>query len=79
MIRMSIAYGGIIAFLFRGVNLVVALATVLLTARVLSRDDYGLFGLALSVVGWSRPLTSRWSGSTSSCILIASSRRPPSA
>ena len=54
---MSIAYGGIIAFLFRGVNVVVALATVILTSRVLSSADYGLFGLALSVVGFVNAMT----------------------
>lgn len=48
---MSIAFGGIIAFLFRGVNLVVALGTVLLTSRQLSDWDFGLFVLSLSVVG----------------------------
>ncbi|MEO6399016.1 MAG: polysaccharide biosynthesis C-terminal domain-containing protein [Tepidiformaceae bacterium] len=54
---MSIAYGGIIAFLFRGMNLVVALATVVLTSRVLSASEYGLFGLALSVVGFVNAMT----------------------
>ncbi|MEP7215712.1 MAG: polysaccharide biosynthesis C-terminal domain-containing protein [Anaerolineaceae bacterium] len=54
---MSIAYGGIIAFLFRGMNLVIALTTVVLTSRVLSSADYGLFGLALSVVGFVSAMT----------------------
>ena len=57
MAWMSIAYGGIIAFLFRGINVVVALATVVLTSRVLSSADYGLFGLALSVVGFVNAMT----------------------
>ena len=72
---MSIAYGGIIAFLFRGVNLVVALATVLLTARVLSRDDYGLFGLALSVVGFVSATTGGLAAATA--YEIANKRRGP--
>ncbi|MBI2767568.1 MAG: polysaccharide biosynthesis C-terminal domain-containing protein [Chloroflexi bacterium] len=48
---MSIAYGGIVAFAFRGLNLVVALATVLLTSQVLSKSDYGELFLGLTAVG----------------------------
>ncbi|MCK9518923.1 MAG: polysaccharide biosynthesis C-terminal domain-containing protein [Dehalococcoidia bacterium] len=45
---MSIAYGGIIAFLFRGLNAVVAFATVVLVERT---SDFGAFGLGIIVVG----------------------------
>jgi len=48
---MSIAYGGIVAFLFRGVNVLVALATVLVTSRLLGKDDYGVLFLGLVVIG----------------------------
>lgn len=48
---MSIAYGGIVAFFFRGLNLIVALSTVLLTSRQLSQGDYGTFVLGLTVIG----------------------------
>ena len=72
---MSIAYGGIIAFLFRGVNLVVALATVVLTSRVLSSADYGLFGLALSVVGFVNAMTGGLAAATA--YQISNQRRAP--
>jgi O-antigen/teichoic acid export membrane protein len=48
---MPIAFGGIIAFLFRGLNLAVALGTVLVTSNALSREDYGSFVLGLTVIG----------------------------
>ena len=54
---MSIAFGGLVAFLFRGLNLAVALATVLLTSHQLSKDDYGVFVLGLTVIGVVNALT----------------------
>ena len=48
---MSIAFGGMVAFFFRGVNLAVALATVVFTTHLLSDDEYGLLVLSLSVIG----------------------------
>ncbi len=48
---MSIAFGGIVAFLFRGLNLVIALSTVVLTSHQLSQNEYGTFVLGLTVVG----------------------------
>jgi O-antigen/teichoic acid export membrane protein len=47
----SIAFGGIIAFLFRGLNLVVALATVLFCTHQMVKDDYGTFVTWLTVAG----------------------------
>ncbi len=38
---MSIAYGGIIAFLFRGVNLAVALGIVLFCTNQMGANNYG--------------------------------------
>ncbi len=72
---MSIAYGGIVAFLFRGMNLVVALATVVITSRVLSVADYGLFGLALSVVGFVNAMTGGLAAATA--YQISNQRRAP--
>ncbi len=54
---MSIAFGGIVAFFFRAVNLAVALALVVVTSHQLSRADYGAFVLGLSVVGFVTALT----------------------
>jgi len=48
---MSIAYGGIVAFVFRGANLVVALALVFLCSRQLTEAEYGTFVLGLTAVG----------------------------
>lgn len=48
---MSIAFGGIVAFFFRGVNLVVALATVLFCTHQMTRDNYGNFVLGLTIIG----------------------------
>jgi len=48
---MSIAFGGIIAFAFRGANLLVALALIFLVSRELTEDDAGTFLLGLTVVG----------------------------
>ena len=48
---MSIAYGGIVAFVFRGANLLVALALVFLCSHQLSEEDYGTFVLGLTAIG----------------------------
>ena len=73
---MSIAYGGIIAFLFRGVNLVVALGTVLLTSHQLAEGEYGLFVLSLSVIGLVNAATG---GITAATAYQISNRRRESA
>lgn len=49
---MSIAYGGIIAFVFRGLNLVVALALAVLTSQQLGgAEGRGTFVLGITVIG----------------------------
>lgn len=48
---MSIAYGGIVALFFRGLNLVVALVTVLVTAYELGDTGRGTFVLGTTIVG----------------------------
>ncbi|WBL35019.1 hypothetical protein O0235_09490 [Tepidiforma flava] len=48
---MSIAFGGIVALFFRGLNLVVALGLVALCSYELEKGDYGRFVLGLTFVG----------------------------
>jgi len=54
---MSIAYGGIVAFLFRGMNVVVALVTLVLTSNQLGADGRGTFVLGVTAVGIVSALT----------------------
>ncbi|MCC7364046.1 MAG: polysaccharide biosynthesis C-terminal domain-containing protein [Dehalococcoidia bacterium] len=71
---MSIAFGGIVAFLFRGMNLAVALATVVLTSRLLEEAEYGRFVLALTVVGILNAVTG---GLTAAVAYQVSNQRRP--
>jgi O-antigen/teichoic acid export membrane protein len=72
---MSIAYGGLVAFLFRGVNLLVAFGTVLFTSRQLAAGDYGIFVLGLTVVGL---VTASTGGLTAAVAYqVANQRRAP--
>ena len=48
---MSVAIGGIVAFLFRGVNLVVAFATLTVTSNQLGAEGRGTVALGLTVIG----------------------------
>jgi|GEM_PF-3417378 len=48
MASMSIAYGGVLAFLFRALNAVIAFAIVVLVERA---SDFGAFGLGITVIG----------------------------
>jgi O-antigen/teichoic acid export membrane protein len=48
---MSIAFGGIVAFVFRGMNLLVALALVFLCSHQMSEANYGTFVLGLTTIG----------------------------
>ncbi|MEO9255517.1 MAG: polysaccharide biosynthesis C-terminal domain-containing protein [Tepidiformaceae bacterium] len=70
---MSIAYGGIVAFFFRGLNVGVALITVLLASHVLSTDDYGVLALALAAIGIVTAMTSGLTAATA--YQIANQRR----
>ncbi|MCC6380882.1 MAG: hypothetical protein IT304_00160 [Dehalococcoidia bacterium] len=72
---MSIAYGGVVAFLFRGMNLVIALATVILTSHQLSADDYGVFVLGLTVVGVANAVTGGLTAAVA--YQVANQRRAP--
>lgn len=72
---MSIAFGGAVAFVFRGMNLVVALATVLLTQGAMTKDGYGAFVLGLTVVGIVNAVTG---GLTASAAYqVANKRQAP--
>jgi O-antigen/teichoic acid export membrane protein len=70
---MSIAYGGIVALFFRGLNVGVALITVLLASHVLSTDDYGVLALALAAIGIVTAMTSGLTAATA--YQIANQRR----
>ena len=72
MARMSIAYGGIVAFLFRGMNVVVALVTMVLTSNQLGADGRGTFVLGITAVGIVSALTG---GLTASAGYQVSNRR----
>jgi O-antigen/teichoic acid export membrane protein len=77
MSRMSIAYGGIIAFFFRGMNLVVALGTLLLTSRELGKAENDAFVLGITVVGLANALTGGLTAATA--YQVANKRRPAGA
>src|SRR5512140_1713160 len=71
---MSIAYGGIVAFFFRGVNLLVALLTVYVTAHVLGDSGRGGFVLGTTLVGIAAAFTG---GITAAAAYQVSNQRRP--
>ncbi|MFN0144996.1 MAG: polysaccharide biosynthesis C-terminal domain-containing protein [Dehalococcoidia bacterium] len=71
---MSIAYGGIIAFAFRGLNLLAAAGTIFLATHQLAEDDFGLFALGLIVVGIANAATGGLTAATA--YQIANQRKP---
>jgi O-antigen/teichoic acid export membrane protein len=71
---MSIAFGGIVAFVFRGMNLVVALGLVVLCSRQLSEGDYGTFVLGLTIVGVVNAATGGLTAATG--YQVSSKKRP---
>jgi O-antigen/teichoic acid export membrane protein len=70
---MSIAFGGIVAFLFRGMNLLLALATVVFLTHQLTDDAYGVLVLGLTVVGITNAATGGLTAATA--FQIANRRR----
>lgn len=72
---MSIAFGGIVAFFFRGVNLVVALGTVLFCTHQMTRDNYGAFVLGLTIIGVVNAASGGLTASTA--YQVANQRRAP--
>lgn len=74
---MSIAFGGIIAFLFRGLNLLVALLTVYVTAHELGDAGRGTFVLGTTIVGIAAAFTG---GLTAAAAYqVSNQRRAPGA
>ena len=72
---MSIAFGGIVAFVFRGMNLVVALALVVVCSHQLNEKDYGTFVLGLTMVGIVNAATGGLTAATG--FQISSQKRAP--
>lgn len=72
---MSIAYGGIIAFLFRGVNLFVALGIVLFCTNQMEAANYGTFVLGLTIVGFVNAGTGGLTAATA--YQVSNQRRSP--
>lgn len=72
---MSIAFGGIVSLLFRGVNLVVALGLVALCAFELEKEDYGRFVLGLTFVGIVSAVTGGLTAATA--YQVSNQRREP--
>jgi O-antigen/teichoic acid export membrane protein len=72
---MSIAFGGVVAFLFRGLNLVLAFSMVLLTSNSLSKGEYGIFSLGLTVIGIVNAVTGGLTAATA--YQVANQRRSP--
>lgn len=72
---MSIAYGGIVAFLFRGMNVVVALVTLVLTSNQLGADGRGTFVLGITAVGIVSALTGGLTASAG--YQVSNQRREP--
>ncbi|MCZ7579039.1 MAG: hypothetical protein M5U18_19135 [Dehalococcoidia bacterium] len=72
---MSIAYGGIIVFLFRGVNLVVALGIVLFCTNQMGASNYGAFVLGLTIVGFVNAATGGLTAATA--YQVSNQRQPP--
>jgi O-antigen/teichoic acid export membrane protein len=72
---MSIAYGSIIAFLFRGLNILIALATVVVTSNSLGVDGRGVFVLGATAVG----IVTAVSGGLTAAVAyqVANQRRKP--
>ncbi len=72
---MSIAFGGIVAFFFRGVNLVVALGTVLFCTHQMTREHYGSFVLGLTIIGVVNAASGGLTAATA--YQVANQRRAP--
>lgn len=72
---MSIAFGGIVAFFFRGVNLLVALGTVLFCTHQMTKDNYGAFVLGLTIIGVVNAASGGLTAATA--YQVANQRRAP--
>ncbi|MGB4863694.1 MAG: polysaccharide biosynthesis C-terminal domain-containing protein [Tepidiformaceae bacterium] len=72
---MSIAFGGIVALLFRGMNLFVSLGLLILCSNQLTKDELGTFVLGLTVVGIVNAATGGLTAATG--FQVSSRRRLP--
>jgi O-antigen/teichoic acid export membrane protein len=72
---MSIAYGGIVALFFRGVNLIVGFLTLVMTANELGVAGRGTFALGATVVGVVAAVTGGLTASTA--YQVSNQRRGP--
>jgi O-antigen/teichoic acid export membrane protein len=72
---MSIAYGGIVAFFFRGANLVVALLTLAITANELGAGGRGTFVLGATAIGIVAAMTGGLTASTA--YQVSNQKRQP--
>ncbi len=72
----SIAFGGIAAVFFRGANLLISFALIILTSRVLEREDAGRFVFGVVVVGI---VTAATNGLTAATAYQVSNQRRASA
>lgn len=71
---MSIAFGSIVAFFFRGVNLVVALVLVLFCTNQMEASSYGTFVVGLTIVGLVNAVTGGLTAATA--YQVANQKRP---
>ena len=71
----SIAFGGIAAVFFRGANLLVSFALIILTSRVLDREDAGRFVFGVVVVGVVTAATNGLTAATA--YQVSNQRRTP--
>lgn len=74
---MSVAFGGIVAFLFRGLNLVVGFFTLVITANELGAAGRGTFVLGATVIGIVAAMTGGLTASTA--YQVANQKRDPGA
>ncbi len=72
---MSIALGGVAAVFFRGANLLVAFALIILTSRVLDREDAGRFVFGVVIVGIVAAATNGLTAATA--YQVSNQRRGP--
>jgi O-antigen/teichoic acid export membrane protein len=71
----SIAFGGIIAFAFRGMNLAVALGMLLLVSRELTKDQSDTFILGVTIVGLTNSICGGITAATA--FQVSNQRRQP--
>lgn len=74
---MSVAFGGLVAFLFRSVNLLIGLLTLVVTANELGAAGRGTYVLGATVIGIVAAMTGGLTASTA--YQVANQKRDPGA